>query len=138
MEMPRTVGDGQDTILVAWAASVVLGRAHQKCQGSAHLVLIDADDSSFKTGRSAFFEDTPLTAWVALPCLAEQRMRGLNTLTNQLDTTELVILLTDSVEALGRGLSRVRSPGPTIRPSCWRWPHSSNSRLHGWTSPWKV
>ena len=65
----------------------------------AHLALIDADDSSFKTGDTIHvlrlghaLDDM---GCAALPPLAEQRMRGLNKLTQQLlKDTELVILLT--------------------------------------------
>ena len=112
MEMPRTVGDmDPSTILVAGVGGIgcaLAHRAHQKCQGSAHLVLIDADDSSFKTGEDVHVlrlgHALDSVGCAALPPLAEQRMRGLNTLTNRLlDTTELVILLTGLGGGVGTG-----------------------------------
>ena len=112
MEMPRTVGDmDPSTILVAGVGGIGCAwahRAHQKCQGSAHLVLIDADDSSFKTGEDVHVlrlgHALDSVGCAALPPLAEQRMRGLNTLTNRLlDTTELVILLTGLGGGVGTG-----------------------------------
>ena len=112
MEMPRTVGDmDPSTILVAGVGGIGCAwahRAHQKCQGSAHLVLIDADDSSFKTGEDVHVlrlgHALDSVGCAALPPLAEQRMRGLNTLTNRLlDTTELVILLTGLGGGVGSG-----------------------------------
>ena len=83
-------------------------QAHQKCLGSAHLVLIDADDSSFQTGEEVHVlrlgHALDSVGCAALPPLAEQRMRGLSTITNQLlDTTELVILLTGLGGGVGTG-----------------------------------
>ena len=76
----------------------------------AHLALIDADDSSFKTGDTIHvlrlghaLDDM---GCAALPPLAEQRMRGLNKLTQQLlNDTELVILLTGLGGGVGTGVA---------------------------------
>ena len=112
MEMPRSVAImDPSNILIAGVGGIGCAwaqQAHQKCLGSAHLVLIDADDASFQTG-----EDVHILrlghAWdsvgcAALPPLAEQRMRGLSTLTNQLlQETELVVLLTGLGGGVGTG-----------------------------------
>ena len=99
------------TILVAGVGGIGCSwaqQAHAKCHGGAHLVLIDADESSFKTGddihvlRLGHALDS--VGCAALPPLAEQRMRGLSTLTNQLlQNTELVILLTGLGGGVGTG-----------------------------------
>ena len=87
----------------AWAH-----QAHQKCLGSAHLVLIDADDASFQTGEDVHIlrlgHALDSVGCAALPPLAEQRMRGLSTLTSQLlQETELVVLLTGLGGGVGTG-----------------------------------
>ena len=94
-------------------------QAHQKCLGSAHLVLIDADDSSFQTGDEVHVlrlgHALDSVGCAALPPLAEQRMRGLSTITNQLlDATELVILLTGLGGGVGTCLLYT-SPSPRDR-----------------------
>lgn len=71
-------------------------------------MLIDADDASFKTGEDVHVlrlgHALDSVGCAALPPLAEQRMRGLNTLTNRLlETTELVILLTGLGGGVGTG-----------------------------------
>ena len=102
------------TILIAGVGGVGCAWAHQafmRCRQGAHLALIDADDSSFVTGenihvlRLGHALDT--VGCAALPPLAEQRMRGLNNLTNQmLDATELVILLTGLGGGVGTGAAQ--------------------------------
>ena len=112
MEMPRTVaGMDPSTILIAGVGDIGCAwaqKAHLRCEGSAHLVLIDADDASFKTGEDIHIlrlgHALDSVGCAALPPLAEQRMRGLSTLTNQLlNTTELVILLTGLGGGVGTG-----------------------------------
>ena len=83
-------------------------QAHTKCSGSAHLVLIDADDASFTTGDDVHVlrlgHALDSVGCAALPPLAEQRMRGLSTITNQLlSSTELVILPTGLGGGVGTG-----------------------------------
>jgi cell division protein FtsZ len=90
----------------AWAH-----RAHQRCQQSAHLALIDADEASFQVGENIHHlrlgHALDSVGCAALPPLAEQRMRGLNTLTNQLlKDTELVILLTGLGGGVGTGAAQ--------------------------------
>ena len=55
IEMAHTVATmDPSNILIAGVGGIGCSwahQAHQKCLGSAHLVLIDADDSSFKTGE---------------------------------------------------------------------------------------
>jgi len=98
-------------ILIAGVGGIGCSWAHQayeRCGMGAHLALIDADDSSFKTGDTIHvlrlghaLDDM---GCAALPPLAEQRMRGLNKLTQQLlKDTELVILLTGLGGGVGTG-----------------------------------
>jgi len=112
MEMQHSVNDmDSSNILVAGVGGVGCSwakQAHVKCRGSAHLVLIDADDSSFTTGEDVHVlrlgHALDSVGCAALPPLAEQRMRGLSTLTNQmLNSTELVILLTGLGGGVGTG-----------------------------------
>ena len=113
--MPRTVAVmDPSNILVAGVGGIGCAwaqQAHEKCRGGAHLVLIDADEASFKIGEDIHVlrlgHALDSVGCAALPPLAEQRMRGLSTLANQLlQTTELVILLT------GLG-GRIRGPLPS-------------------------
>ena len=72
------------------------------------MVLIDADDASFTTGEDVHVlrlgHALDSVGCAALTPLAEQRMRGLSTLTSQLlSTTELVILLTGLGGGVGTG-----------------------------------
>jgi len=83
----------------AWAK-----QAHEKSGGGVHLALIDADERSFATGEGIHVlrlgHTLDQVGCAALPPLAEQRMRGLASLTaSVLEPTELVVLLT----ALGGG-----------------------------------
>lgn len=112
IEMPRTVAlMDPSTILVAGVGGIGCSwaqQAHAKCHGGAHLVLIDADDASFKTGEDIHVlrlgHALDSVGCAALPPLAEQRMRGLSTLTSQLlQNTELVILLTGLGGGVGTG-----------------------------------
>jgi len=115
MEMPCTV-DGMDpsSILIAGVGGIGCAwayNAHQRCQQSAHLALIDADDESFHTGENIHVvrlgHALDSVGCAALPPLAEQRMRGLNTYTNQLlSNTELVILLTGLGGGVGTGAAQ--------------------------------
>ena len=110
--MQRTVAAmDPSNILVAGVGGIGCSwakQAHEKCRGSAHLVLIDADDASFTTGEDVHVlrlgHALDSVGCAALPPLAEQRMRGLSTLTSQLlSTTELVILLTGLGGGVGTG-----------------------------------
>jgi len=112
MEMPRSVAFmDPSNILVAGVGGIGCAwahQAHQKCLGSAHLVLIDADDASFQTGEDVHIlrlgHALDSVGCAALPPLAEQRMRGLSTLTSQLlQETELVVLLTGLGGGVGTG-----------------------------------
>ncbi|DAC70776.1 MAG TPA: hypothetical protein D7I13_00315 [Candidatus Poseidoniales archaeon] len=112
MEMPRLVAFmDPSNILIAGVGGIGCAwahQAHQKCLGSAHLVLIDADDTSFQTGEDVHIlrlgHALDSVGCAALPPLAEQRMRGLSTLTNQLlQETELVVLLTGLGGGVGTG-----------------------------------
>ena len=112
MEMPRLVAFmDPSNILIAGVGGIGCAwahQAHQKCLGSAHLVLIDADDTSFQTGEDVHIlrlgHALDSVGCAALPPLAEQRMRGLSTLTNQLfPETELVVLLTGLGGGVGTG-----------------------------------
>ena len=112
MEMPRSVAFmDPSNILIAGVGGIGCAwahQAHQKCLGSAHLVLIDADDASFQTGEDVHIlrlgHALDSVGCAALPPLAEQRMRGLSTLTNQLlQETELVVLLTGLGGGVGTG-----------------------------------
>ena len=112
MEMPRSVAImDPSNILIAGVGGIGCAwahQAHQKCLGSAHLVLIDADDASFQTGEDVHIlrlgHALDSVGCAALPPLAEQRMRGLSTLTNQLlQETELVVLLTGLGGGVGTG-----------------------------------
>ena len=112
MEMPRSVAFmDPSNILIAGVGGIGCAWAHQayqKCLGSAHLVLIDADDASFQTGEDVHIlrlgHALDSVGCAALPPLAEQRMRGLSTLTNQLlQETELVVLLTGLGGGVGTG-----------------------------------
>ena len=106
MDSSNILVAGVGGIGCAWAV-----KAHERCQQGANLVLIDADESSFKTGdnihtlRLGHALDS--VGCAALPPLAEQRMRGLNTLTAQmLADTELVILLTGLGGGVGTGAAQ--------------------------------
>ena len=112
MEMQRTVaGMDSSNILVAGVGGIGCSwakQAHTKCRGSAHLVLIDADDASFSTGDDVHVlrlgHALDSVGCAALPPLAEQRMRGLSTITSQLlGSTELVILLAGLGGGVGTG-----------------------------------
>ncbi|MBL6806472.1 MAG: hypothetical protein ISQ54_03290 [Candidatus Poseidonia sp.] len=110
--MPPSVG-GMDpsNILIAGVGGIGCSWAHQaylRCGMGAHLALVDADDSSFKTGENIHVlrlgHALDENGCAALPPLAEQRMRGLANLTNQLfKSTELVILLTGLGGGVGTG-----------------------------------
>ena len=115
MVMSRTVlGMEASSILIAGVGGIGCAwahRAHQRCQQSAHLALIDADETSFKTGENTHHlrlgHALDSVGCAALPPLAEQRMRGLNTLTSQmLEDTELVILLTGLGGGVGTGAAQ--------------------------------
>ena len=115
MEMPRTVaGMDASNILIAGVGGIGCAwahQAHQRAQHHAHLVLIDADDTSFQSGENIHTlrlgHALDSVGCAALPPLAEQRMRGLNTLTNQLlADTELVILLTGLGGGVGTGAAQ--------------------------------
>ena len=110
--MQRTVAAmDSSNILVAGVGGIGCSWAKQaygKCHGSAHLVLIDADDESFTTGDDVHVlrlgHALDSVGCAALPPLAEQRMRGLSNLTSQLlSSTELVILLTGLGGGVGTG-----------------------------------
>ena len=90
----------------AWAH-----QAHQRVQQHAHLALVDADDASFHTGENIHAlrlgHALDSVGCAALPPLAEQRMRGLNNLTNQLlADTELVVLLAGLGGGVGTGAAQ--------------------------------
>jgi cell division protein FtsZ len=115
METPPTVaGMDPSSILIAGVGGIGCAwahRAHQRCQDSAHLALIDADESSFHTGQNTHHlrlgHALDSVGCAALPPLAEQRMRGLNTLTSQLlKETELVLLLTGLGGGVGTGAAQ--------------------------------
>jgi cell division protein FtsZ len=115
MVKPRTVARmDPSNILIAGVGGIGCAWAHQahlRCQQSAHLALIDADESSFKTGESThnlrLGHALDSVGCAALPPLAEQRMRGLSTLTSQLlSNTELVILLTGLGGGVGTGAAQ--------------------------------
>ena len=115
MEMPRPVLRMEaSSILIAGVGGIGCAwayRAHQRCQESAHLTLIDADEASFKTGGNTHHlrlgHALDSVGCAALPPLAEQRMRGLNNLTSQmLADTELVILLTGLGGGVGTGAAQ--------------------------------
>jgi cell division protein FtsZ len=115
MEMPCTVAImDASNILIAGVGGIGCAWAHQafqRCQGAAHLALIDADETSFQAGESIhnlrLGHALDSVGCAALPPLAEQRMRGLSTLTTQLlGDTELVILLTGLGGGVGTGAAQ--------------------------------
>ncbi|MCH1541034.1 MAG: hypothetical protein L7S56_06360 [Candidatus Poseidonia sp.] len=101
-------------ILIAGVGGLGCAWAHEayvRCGMGAHLALIDADDRSFKTGETVHVlrlgHALDEVGCAALPPLAEQRMRGLNNLTQQLlKDTELVILLTGLGGGVGTGAAQ--------------------------------
>lgn len=106
MESSNILIVGVGGIGCAWAY-----QAFQRCQQSAHLALIDADETSFHQGTSIhnirLGHALDSVGCAALPPLAEQRMRGLNTLTSRLlSNTELVILLTGLGGGVGTGAAQ--------------------------------
>ena len=115
IEMPRSVSAmDASNILIAGVGGIGCAwahQAHQRVQQHAHLALVDADDASFHTGENIHAlrlgHALDSVGCAALPPLAEQRMRGLNNLTNQLlADTELVVLLTGLGGGVGTGAAQ--------------------------------
>lgn len=103
MEASNILITGVGGIGCSWAKG-----AHTRCDGSADLCLVDADDSSFQDCDSAHLlrlgHALDSIGCAALPPLAEQRMRGYSNLARTiLEPVELVLLLTGLGGGTGTG-----------------------------------